>query len=518
MNVLSNYGTFVLYGLGNFILVGYVLRQLGKEAFGLVSLAISLTVFTHLLSTGVCQALTKHAAAAITKGDRREISELASTSLMWFVICGIIGAVAVAIMGIYLDRLFNIPPELLNTGRLAMQIMALNVLICFPFSTFQGVLWAHQRYDLTNVARAVAVILRVGGTILYFQLVRQGIMELIIISVLALVVERILWVVFANHVAGRITLGISRITRPAFLTLIGFGSLILVIHVANLLGYEAVKLLIGRELSLIDVGGYTVIASLALYVGTMVRSVANVIMPVASRLHAMERHETNVRLTATSTKYSMVISSAMCIMPVLLLRPFLIFWLGRAGNESGQTYTAEYISMLAQAATWLLLGQWCITTAVCILQILTGVGRVKFPAFVTLTWALGGLAGVWAYLHWVDNSLVAAVVVITVARVLGSVVHLFYGIAVLRIDKLKFLFQTIIKPGIAAAVACAAGVLLISRLDPYVLVNFILVVAASCLVYAIITWLVVFGSDDRDEVFRIARDSLSKIGLVKVGQ
>ena len=124
----------------------------------------------------------------------------------------------------------------------------------------------------------------------------------------------------------------------------------------------------------------------------------------------------------------------------------------------------------------------------------------------------------WVYLHWVDNSLFAAVVVITVARVLGSVVHLFYGIAVLRIEKLKFFFQAIIKPGIAAAVACAASALLVRQLDPYVLMNFILVVAASCLVYAIITWLVVFDSDDRGGVFRIVLEVLSKTGLVKVRQ
>jgi Na+-driven multidrug efflux pump len=94
LNVLSNYATFVVYGAANFIWVGYVVRKLGKDAFGLVSLILSITITTEILGRGICQALIKHVSAAIGKGQEEPINEYFSTSIAWFTICGVVGGVS----------------------------------------------------------------------------------------------------------------------------------------------------------------------------------------------------------------------------------------------------------------------------------------------------------------------------------------------------------------------------------------------------------------------------------------
>jgi len=44
-NVLSNYVAQIVYGGTNFVLVGYVVRKLGKESWGLVALSILISSF-----------------------------------------------------------------------------------------------------------------------------------------------------------------------------------------------------------------------------------------------------------------------------------------------------------------------------------------------------------------------------------------------------------------------------------------------------------------------------------------
>lgn len=504
INVITNYATFMLYGVANFILVGYVVRRLGSDAFGLVSLILSLAVVTDLLGTGICQALTKHLAASVDKSDHKNDNAMVNTSLLWFTICGLIGGGIVALLGVHIERLFQIPPELVKISQVAMLLMAIKIFICFPFSTFQGILWAHQRYDLTNLSRLVAILLRVIGIIAYFELVKPGIIELIVISVISFVAERILWTIFSIRVSEKFYFGFSFISLKALIILVSFGGFMLIIHVANLLGYEAVKWVIGLELSVLDVGGYTLIATLAAFAGSLVRSIANILMPAASRLHALEQYEANTKLAFLSTKYAMIVSSGLCIMPVFLLKPFLTLWVGTK-------YSQEYLGDLALAGAVLLIGQWFITTAVCILQMLTGVGRIKFPAIVTFSWAVGGLAGVWIYLHWIQNSLLAVVIGITIARVIGSVIHLIYGMAMLQLQKTRFLMEAIVKPAITGIIGCVFCWSLSYYLDIYQLKWFLPVGFIVVGVYSLVIWVLVLGSHERAEIFGKARLVINRL-------
>jgi O-antigen/teichoic acid export membrane protein len=267
----------------------------------------------------------------------------------------------------------------------------------------------------------------------------------------------------------------------------------LVIQVANLMGYEAVKWVVGAELSLTDVGGYTLIATVVAFAGSMSRSVANVLTPAASRLHSLERHKAKVQLALHSTKYAMIVASALCIMPLLLFKPFLSLWVGA-------TYSKDYLDHLALAGIILLLGQWFIGTAICLLQILTGVGKVKFPAAVILSWAVGGLVVVWAYLHWVNASLMAVVIGITVARVIGSMVQLLYGMQILKLNSMRFVLKAILLPGGVGLAVCGIGGLLMNYLDVYQVSEFILAVIILIFLYLLGTWIISFSPGEREMV------------------
>jgi O-antigen/teichoic acid export membrane protein len=278
----------------------------------------------------------------------------------------------------------------------------------------------------------------------------------------------------------------------------------LVIDVANMMGYEAIKWVIGAELSVLDTGAYVIIALLASTAGSMVRGIANVLLPVASKYEALERRETNSHLALLSTRYAMIMSSGMCIAPVFLLRPFLSLL-------TGKEYTADYLSELAFAGAALLVGQWFITTAVCILQILTGIGRVRFPAVVTLAWAGGGLMGVWGYLHWAEGSLLGAAVGITMARVVGCLVLLVYGIVTLQIPVRAFTTEAILAPGAVGVAVGTVGWVLSTCFDLYNIREFVLAAGVLALLYVAATWWILLSSSERYEAIGKLRPIMSKL-------
>ncbi|AQT70338.1 putative membrane protein EpsK [Anaerohalosphaera lusitana] len=510
INVITNYATFLLYGVANVFLVGYVVRQIGKEAFGLVSLVLSLTVFVDLFGRGICQALTKYVAAETGKENSRSITDYVTSSTVWFIFAGILGGSIVYVLSFFAGDWFEIPGDQLHTAKIALQLMALKVIVCFPFSSFQGVLWGYQRYDLTNLARSVAVLFRVLGTVICFEFFTAGVIPLVVVSILSFVVERVIWTLSSIKVAGGLHFNLNSFSLRALYVLAGFGSLMLIIQIANLLGYEVVKWVVGAELSVIDVGSYTIIATMVAFVGSLVRSIANVLVPATSRLDSLSQHDAKVRLAQTATKYSMIVAVGFCVVPVFFLKPLFLYWLG-------SEYSGRYLDSLVLAALVLLIGQLFISSALCVLQMLTGVGKVKIPAIVTLTWALGGIISVWSYLHWIYASLFAVVVGITIARVIGSMIHLTYGMYVLKIDKKLFISKSIVRPVIAGIFACGVGWLCsiyANFQDWKILVACVLFVATT---YVFMTWLFVFNHRDRNLGTKLANKAFSKVSIRNAG-
>ncbi len=490
VNVMSNYAAFVVYGAVNFFLVWYSVKKIGAESFGLLSLILSLATVSDILVAGVCQALTKHLAADLSQNNTQRINELVNTSLMWFSVCGLLAFGALLTLAFTLERLFEVPAELLATGRWAMVLMALKTLIMFPFTTYQGTLWALQRYDLTNAARIVSNLFRVLAVVVYFEFVRPGILEIVIITMLGFFLERGMWAFFSFRLLPQIRLGVRYLSMPAMKLLLGFGVLLFVIYVANLLGYEAVKWVIGSKLSLVDVGGYTVIATLAEFAGSLVRAISNVLMPAASHLNAQGRQADLQRLAFVSTKYAMTLSTGLCIVPIFLLEPFLTLWVGKE-------YPPGYLHTLSICGIILLAGQWVITISVCLLQMMTGLGRIKIPAVITLTWAVLGLIIMWTSLHFWIPSLLNAVIIITIARLIGTILYLFYGFKVLTIKPTYFILKTTGLPLFLGSFICGFVLMLSRWVDFYNLKYFLITSIVSVLAYVVACGFFVLDANER---------------------
>jgi len=510
INVISNYISYFVFAISNFVLIGYLVRRLGSDAFGLVSLLISTTVFAELLGAGVAQALTKHISAAVEKKEADFINSFVSTGLFWFGICGIVGAIFFGICSVYLEEIVDIPSDMISDASVAMVLIAIRVLICFPFNAYRGVLLGHQRYDLVNMLRCFAIVLRVLFIIVYCEIMPPTITAVIAITIISLLVERVMWVLFSYKIVKKLKIKLSLVSRTSLMILLSFGIFIFIVEIANVLGYEAVKWVIGMELNIVDVGAYTLVASLAVVAGQLVRSISKVLVPVSSRYDALGLQNNNSILGFIGTKYAMIIASFLCLMPLLILRPFLSLWIG-------EQYSDEYMSTIAIMGIVLLLGQWFISTGLCLVQIVTGTGRVKFPALVTITWAICGIVICVVYLHFIQKSLLAVAIIMTLVRCIGTTAHVIYGIYILRINTIKFLSVSILKPAVAGIIACSATLGITPFANVYNVSGFILTGVLLALIYLFVIWIFVLSKEERRGIIKksysLKDQMLSKVSV-----
>ncbi|HML73248.1 MAG TPA: MATE family efflux transporter [Anaerohalosphaeraceae bacterium] len=493
INVLSNYGSFLIYGIVNFFLVGYLARVLGKDVFGLAMLVLSFTMITELLGIGVSLALTKYLAANLVQKNTEKFHRLVNTSLIWFFICSIVGAIICVFLSLIINRISNIPPELHGYARNAMLLMAIKVFVCFPFNTFQGILWAYQRYDLTNLAKSVGIILRALLLLFWFKTISISITGLIWVTIISMLIERLMWFHSSYLTAEQITIHPKYISKQVLWLLLSFGGYVLVIQVSNLIGYEAVKWIVSAEMPVMEVGIYSLIATIAMFAGSTVYSLASVLMPAASNMHAQNQHDKKIMLAVLSTKYATILAGMFCIVPLFLLEPFLTLWVGK-------TYPSDVMPRIAIAAAILLCGQYIISFTTCLFQMTTGIGKVFFLAMVTLCWSIGGLAVVWGSLHWFSGTVVTVSIIISIARIVGAVVNLVYGIKVINIPAYSFIKDSLVKPTIVSGIICVIGYVLTQIMDVYIVPEFLLSCIILVTLYLIGNWVSVLSSWEKKAI------------------
>ncbi len=142
------------------IAMPFVVRGLGTERFGLLSLAWVVMGYFTIFDLGLGRATTKYVAEALGNGEEGRVPQIIWTAATMQAIMGTIGALALfGLTDLLVNRFLNIPTGLLDEARLTFHLLALGIPVVMITSSFSGVLEAAQRFDLINSVKIPSSIL-----------------------------------------------------------------------------------------------------------------------------------------------------------------------------------------------------------------------------------------------------------------------------------------------------------------------------------------------------------------------
>ena len=325
-NTLLNFVGQVLPLLVGLVALPLIIQGLGKDRFGILSLAWVILGYFSVFDIGLGRATTKYVAEAIGKGDEEQIHRLVWTSVTVQGILGVIGSVVfVVITPLIVERILNIPPDLIGEAKSTFYLLALSVSLILISSSFSGVLEASQRFDLVNVVRVpsslFSFLIPLLGLTLGYQL--PGIVLLIVIS-------RLLSLVALMILAFRVFPALRKYSShlPLFIRLFKFGGWISVSSIAGPILIYLDRFLIGAFLSMAMVTYYTapfeVITRLWIIPGSLVMT----LFPAFSTLGGLGRHDQTQAVLLRSTKYLLILITPIIFLVISFAQPILELWLG----------------------------------------------------------------------------------------------------------------------------------------------------------------------------------------------
>ena len=144
-----------------------LILELGKERFGVLTLAWALIGYASLFDLGLGRALTQLVAQKLGAGEEREIPSLAWTSLLLMLALGFAGTACILLISPWLvHSALNVPDALEPETLQSFRLLGLSLPFVITTAGLRGLLEAHQRFKVINALRIPMGVFTFAGPLL----------------------------------------------------------------------------------------------------------------------------------------------------------------------------------------------------------------------------------------------------------------------------------------------------------------------------------------------------------------
>ncbi|PWG64448.1 oligosaccharide flippase family protein [Bifidobacterium callitrichidarum] len=165
INMVANIVAFCVQFGVNFFLTPYIVKQLGSEAYGFVTLSFNIAGFASIITTAFDSMVARFVLMEDTKGNNDVATKYFNSALIADTVLAIILSIPFGLVVFFASDLLSIPVRLIADVQLAFAFAFLGTLINLVFASFGCVYYVKNRLDLEarrniegNIIRAIALI------------------------------------------------------------------------------------------------------------------------------------------------------------------------------------------------------------------------------------------------------------------------------------------------------------------------------------------------------------------------
>jgi O-antigen/teichoic acid export membrane protein len=384
--------------------VPLVVRGLGTDRFGVLTLAWAVIGYVTVFDLGLGRALTQLVANRLGAGEEHEIPSLAWTCMFLLLFVGFVGAIVGIVISPWLiHRVLKVPPALQPETLHAFYLLALAVPVITSMAALRGLLEAQQRFGLVNAVRIPMGILTFVVPLLVLRYSRS-----VFPVVAALMVARVIaWGVHLLLCLG-VTPGLREHIswrRSAVGPLLRFGGWMTVTNIVGPFMVTFDRFVIGALLSVGAVAYYATPFEAVMKLLLIAGAVVGVMFPAFSTSFAQDYNRAAVLFDRT-LKYLVIILFPVILPVIVFARDGLKLWLG-----------PDFAQHSTHVLQWLALGVFINGLSQVPFAFVQGAGRpdltaklhlVELPVYLATLWwvvrahGLDGVAMVWTGRIFVD--------------------------------------------------------------------------------------------------------------------
>jgi O-antigen/teichoic acid export membrane protein len=333
------------------VAIPYVVRGLGAERFGVLSIASALLGYFGIFDLGLGRATTKFVAESLARNELEKLPKIVWASIwvqLMFGVCGTL--ITMALIPIAVDRYLKISPALTSETRASLFVLSTSLCVVLIGNALRGVLEAGQMFNAVNYVKvptntSMFLLPAVG---VFFHLSLPGIVWLLVgARVCATVAYLVACLRFFPTLRGPYFPD-----RHSIRPLLVYGGWVTVSNfITPLLAYVD-RFFIGSLVSMSAVGYYAAPYEAINRAWVVPATLAATLFPAFTNLDAGGSRHRLEELCARSLKSLLLVSAPTLLLLALFARQILRWWLGTDfANQSTLTLQILAIGMLISSVT-----------------------------------------------------------------------------------------------------------------------------------------------------------------------
>jgi len=318
-----------------FVMAPVVVRALGNHDYGVWEILGAIIGYMGILDIGIQPSIVRYVARYKALSLDDQLRKTYASALLFMGLLGFL------VFSILITWAF-VAPDILSDGNshlskysLFLIILAGQMVVTFPGYVFDSFHAGYQRYSLKNAINIVSSL--VGCTIIYVLLLRGGGLLTFALgnAIITWINSSTYWLLLRHPRYGGFRLRKQFICWRTLKELLGFGSQIMALGVAERITATMDTMLIGLFLGPIMVTFYVIPANLLKYAHGFISSVTLGFMPMFSELDARGDKAVATEMFLTASRY--VLGFALLFLTGILFMgaPFISVWMGPEYAQSG---------------------------------------------------------------------------------------------------------------------------------------------------------------------------------------
>lgn len=387
--------------------VPILLKYLGTDRFGVISLVWIVEGQFSLFDLGLGQALTKLVAEKLGSSREQEVPPIFWSSLFAMTAFGLVGALILRFASSWLVySALKVPPKIQGETLTAFHLVAISLPIVISSAALRGLIAAYQRFDLLSLVRLPISLFSylVPLVVLPFSK-RLG--PFILVLVLSRFVAWAIHFVLCLRVSPNLIHHIGVRGAP-FRLMLHFGGWMTVTNIVGPIIVNIDRVLIGTLISMTAVAYYATPYEAAAKLWIIPSAIAGVLFPAFSTVLAQDRQRATL-LFEKGVKYIFLSLFPIVLGTLTLGRWALRFWLGAAFAENSTTVlqllaVGVFANSLAQVPFWQI-------QAAHRPDLPAKTHLIELPCYLLLFWGLTRTFGIeGAGLAWLLRAIVDTVI------------------------------------------------------------------------------------------------------------
>lgn len=434
LNIIANFLSLSISLIISFFLTPYIISSIGKEAFSFIPIANNFTAYMSILTIALTSMTARFVTINICKSDMDSANNYYSTSFFINLIMATMIALVCFVVIIFLDRLINIPVEILSDVRVLFIIMFVTFILNISTSVFSVKAFSMNRLDITSIISISGTIAKVIIIFIAFKYLRPKIYYLGVASFVVVFIHFIMNFLIGRKILPTLIISIKNVKSKIIKELFFSG-------IWNSFNQLSVVLLTGLDLVIANIvlgaspAGILAIAKTApLALQSLIEVVPSAFNPYLTILYAKESKEKFF----TELQFILKISAILIGIPIAgfiaLSSNFYSLWMPSVDNN--QLTILSILTMVSLGASFSIMP---------LFYIFTITNKLKWPSVAVFVSGVINISVVLLFAYYSNFGIYAIAGVSSILEIFRCLVFVPMYAAKCLNKKLNIFYPFIVK-------------------------------------------------------------------------